>query len=234
MGFFPGALWTTHESKPPLPRQCLWKHLSWERTQFVHRNQAETFQPLLLFIPQTLFSFPPTLSRDSSGGRNPTFQGALLSISRALEKTSVEVKVFNQCFAMVYEGVEQLWKKKKKNLSLHHLPPAGLPVTELLNQELLWQNRKVQGIRSRWKGRRSRCAVNCLRSRFTTHPEQRLRAVMPRHPSGAPSSLRWAAALRISMQSNVLQEVWVSLPSPQLPITLSREHNHHPGKREGF
>ena len=34
---------------------------------------------------------------------------------------------------------------KKKYLSLHHLPPAGLPVAELLNQELLLQN--LQGAR---------------------------------------------------------------------------------------
>jgi len=66
--FSPGVLWTTHESKPLLLRQCLWKHLSWERTQFVHRNRAENFQPIPLFLPQTLPSFPPTLSKMTRQG----------------------------------------------------------------------------------------------------------------------------------------------------------------------
>lgn len=47
---------------------------------------------------------------DSSGGRNQTFQRALLNISRTLRQTSVEVKVLNECFAMVCDGVEQLFE----------------------------------------------------------------------------------------------------------------------------
>lgn len=117
--FFLGVLWTTHESKPPLPRQCLGKHFSWERTWIAHHNQAQILQTTsTVFSPNS--PFLPTNTEqndkagDSSGGRNQTFQGALLSVSRTVRKTSVEVEDFNHHSAMVYKGVEQLCREKKK------------------------------------------------------------------------------------------------------------------------
>lgn len=80
---FPSVLQTTHEPKPPLPRQCLRKHLSWEKTLFAHHNQAETFQSLLLFIPQTLPSLPPTLCK-------MTRQGQFWSTSSDFPRSSVK------------------------------------------------------------------------------------------------------------------------------------------------
>lgn len=54
--FFLGVLWTTHESKSALLRQCLWKHFSWERTWTAHHNQAEIFQATsTVFSPNSPF-----------------------------------------------------------------------------------------------------------------------------------------------------------------------------------
>lgn len=47
---------------------------------------------------------------DTSEGHNQTFQRAPLSTSGTSRQTSVEVKVLNECFAVVYDGVEQLFE----------------------------------------------------------------------------------------------------------------------------
>lgn len=69
----PGVLRTTQGSDP----RGAYRGIFHGRALRVHHKQVGTFQPLLLFIPQTLPSFPPTLGRMTQGTKR---QGTVLDV----------------------------------------------------------------------------------------------------------------------------------------------------------
>lgn len=85
---FLAVLWTTQGSKPPLPRPCLWKHLSWERI-LRPPQPSRNFSTSAVYSPNSPFLSAHTEQNDKAGdssGRNQTFHRPLSKNIQALGK----------------------------------------------------------------------------------------------------------------------------------------------------